>query len=225
MDEVRSDPTEGGCGSRTRRRESGAIAGGEPKRRSSRGELGRGLLRDLVFAARMLRKRPGFTTVAMVTLALGIGATTTIFTLINGILLTPLPYEDPDELVVMHEALPEQGMVLMVSYPNFLDWREQGTAFDGMAAMNNLEVSLTGQGDPVQLAALRISASTFDVLGVRPIVGRGFLEEEDRVGGERVVILSHGMWQERFGPNQVTRGLVAFAGGVVAMFGARLAGG
>ena len=154
--------------------------------------------RDLRFSLRTLRKSPGFALVALFTLALGIGAVTTIFSLINGVLLRPLPYADSGELVYMWEKLASFENA-MVTYPNFLDWRERNRVFEDLAAFNDGSINLTGMGDPVELDVVRVSASMFPILRAQAHLGRTFLPEEDKLGGERVVVLTYGFWQDRFG--------------------------
>jgi len=156
------------------------------------------LERDVRFSLRTLRKNPGFTLVALLTLALGIGAVTTIFSLIDGVLLRPLPFADSGELVYMWEKLASFENA-MVTYPNFLDWRERNRVFEDLAAFNDGSINLTGVGDPVELDVVRVSASMFPILRVQPLLGRTFLPEEDKLAGERVVVLAYGFWQERFG--------------------------
>lgn len=154
--------------------------------------------RDLRFSLRTLRKNPGFTLVALLTLALGIGAVTTIFSLIDGVLLKPLPYADSGELVYMWEKLASFENAT-VAYPNFLDWRERNRVFEDLAAFNDGSINLTGLGDPVELDVVRVSASMFPILRTQAHLGRTFLPEEDGLGGERVVVLAYGFWQDRFG--------------------------
>src|SRR5689334_12524966 len=164
------------------------------------------LLQDLRYGARMLTKKPGFTIVAIVTLALGIGANTTIFSFVNGILLRSLPYPQPDRLVLIDETAPQRGMASMgVSFPNFLDWRERNRVFEDVATYTSSSVSLSGSGEPEQLRGAAISQGLLEILRVAPILGRTFTAEEDRPNQEMVVILSYGLWQRRFGgdPNQV----------------------
>jgi putative ABC transport system permease protein len=156
------------------------------------------LERDTRFSLRALRKSPGFTLVALLTLALGIGSVTTLFSLINGVLLKPLPYAESGELVYMWEKLASFENAT-VTYPNFLDWRERNRVFEDLAAFNGGSINLTGVGDPVELDVVRVSASMFPILRALPLTGRTFLPEEDKLGGERVVVLSYGFWQERFG--------------------------
>jgi putative ABC transport system permease protein len=149
----------------------------------------------------MLVKKPGFTLTAVITLALGIGATSTIFNFVNGILLRPLPYQDSERLVLLDETAPKRGIASMgVSFPNFLDWREQNRSFTGIAAYGGgNDYTLTGSGEPEELSGADISYNTFEVLGVAPILGRTFTAEEDRPGNGLVVILSYGLWGRRFG--------------------------
>ncbi|HEX8652691.1 MAG TPA: ABC transporter permease [Pyrinomonadaceae bacterium] len=162
----------------------------------------RSLVQDLRFGARVLRKRPGFTAVAVVALALGIGANTAIFSVVEAVLLRPLPYERPEQLVWMYEDgrdVPNRW----VSYPNFLDWRARGRSFEAMSATRGWATTLTGDGGPPEsLDARMVSAEYFDVMRARPLIGRAFLREEDGPGAARVVVLSHGFWQRRFGGDE-----------------------
>ncbi|MGH9938415.1 MAG: ABC transporter permease, partial [Blastocatellia bacterium] len=159
---------------------------------------------DLRFCARMLLKHKGFTTVAALTLALGIGANTAIFSVVNGVLLRPLPYYEPERLVMVWADRPilqaQTGMAdTPVAVADFHDWRNQNQVFEQMAAMQSPRINLTGGGEPESVSGLRASASFFPLLGARFAVGRAFLPEEDRAGAERVVVLSHGLWQRRYG--------------------------
>ncbi|MFC1540241.1 ABC transporter permease, partial [Gemmatimonadota bacterium] len=166
------------------------------------------LRQDIRFGLRNLRKQPLFSTVAVSTLAIGIGATATIFSLINGVLLKPLPYEDSQELVIMWERLASYPDA-SVSYPNYLDWAERNTTFEAMGVYNFGGLNLTGEGDPVELSIARISATIFGVLRADPLMGRVFVEEEDQVGGERVVVTTWGFWQRQLGadPDVIGRSL------------------
>jgi len=158
------------------------------------------LLQDLRYGGRMLRRRPGFTVVAIVTLALGIGANTTIFSFVNGILLRSLPYPQPERLVLLDETAPKLGMASMgVSFPNFLDWRERNRVFEDIATYTSSSVSLSGSGEPEQLRGAAISQGLLEILRIAPILGRTFTAEEDRPNQEMVVLLSYGLWQRRFG--------------------------
>ncbi len=149
----------------------------------------------------MLRKQPGFTLVAIITLALGIGANTAIFSVINGVLLKSLPFPEPERLVAMTESSKEVP-VMSVAYPNYLDWQARQTVFENMAARVPAGGVITGDGEPERVIGRFVTASFFPTLGVRPQVGRFFDEEEDKPGAERVMVLSHGLWQRHFGGNQ-----------------------
>ena len=158
------------------------------------------LIQDLRFAARSLRKSAGFTVVALLTLALGIGANTAIFSVVNGVLLRPLAYDQPDRLVTIAESNPVQDREgFNVSYPNYLEWKKQSRVFEQIAAVRTMSVTLTGGDEAARVLLSLISRELFAVLRVEPALGRGFLAEEDRPGADPVVILSHGLWQRRFG--------------------------
>ncbi len=161
------------------------------------------LLQDLRYGARMLFKKPGFTLIAILTLALGIGANTAIFSVINAALLRPLPYEESERLVVLYETNPQQGRdEINVSYPNFADWRAQSQSFEQLAACLYGGTILTGKDEPARLQVMAVSADFFAMLRVKPLRGRTFLPEEDKVGGAPVVVLSHALWQSRFGGDE-----------------------
>jgi putative ABC transport system permease protein len=154
---------------------------------------------DIRFGARQLRKNPGFTSAAVLTLALGIGATTAIFSLINAVLLEPLPYEQSGQLVNLWEMRPD-GKSGDVSPGAFMDWREYGVSFEGVSSVRDAAANLTGIGQPERVNGLRVSVNFLSILHERLQVGRGFLPEEESVeGGEKVVVLSYGLWQRRFG--------------------------
>jgi len=156
------------------------------------------LWQDLRFGARMLRKQPGFTLIAVLTLALGIGANTAIFSLVNGILLRPLPYHEPDRLALLSDKGRAGGRIF-IPYPNYSDWRERAQSFEGMAAVRSQIFNLTGIDRPAQLRGRMVNWNFFQLLGVQPQLGRLFVAEEDRSGAARAVLLSHRMWQEKFG--------------------------
>src|SRR6185295_11141002 len=159
------------------------------------------LVQDLRYALRGLRKHRGFTAVAVLTLALGIGANTAIFTVINTVLLRPLPYERPDQLVVLMETISERPAG--VSYPNFVDWRNQSTSLENVVAVRNREsFNLTGAGESERLQGRLVSANFLSTLGVKPIRGRNFAAEEDQPGANPVAIISHALWQRRFGAGE-----------------------
>ena len=158
-------------------------------------------LKDIRYATRNLLKRPGFTLVAVITLALGIGANTAIFSVVNTILIRPLPYEQPDRLVVVSEIA--SGRPIGTSYLNFVDWRNQNSVFENVAALRPREsFNLTGAGESERLQGRLVSANFLNTLGVRPIRGRDFLAEDDRPGATQVAILSQGLWQRRFGADE-----------------------
>jgi predicted permease len=156
-----------------------------------------GLIQDLRFGLRMLVKSPGFTLVAVATLALGIGANSALFSVINGVLLSPLPFPEPDQLVTFHENKPnfEGGSV---SYPNFRDWQRDNHTFSALALARTYAFSLTGTGDPEQVGAEFISSGFFSVLGVKPVIGRLFTQEEEQIGTGPVALISAGLWQRKF---------------------------
>ena len=157
------------------------------------------LAQDLRYGLRMLWKSPAFTSIAVLALALGIGANSAIFSVVNTVLLRPLPYKNPDQLMMVWEDATQQGFPFNTPSPaNFLDWRQQNTVFESMAAMAQRSFNLTGAGEPERFDGRRVSANLFALLGVQPVVGRSFLPEEDQPGS-RVVILSEGVWKRRFG--------------------------
>src|SRR6267378_7406067 len=158
------------------------------------------LWQDLRFAARTLGKSPGFTAVAVLTLALGIGANTAIFTVVNGVILKPLPYPEPDRLVMLWEKQLSDGTLGTVAPANFVDWREQSHSFDKMAAIDPYpDFILNGSGEPQRLTGAAVSSDFFSLLGIHIALGRDFLSEEDRPGYNRVVILSYSTWLHYFG--------------------------
>ncbi|HEX7117856.1 MAG TPA: ABC transporter permease [Longimicrobiales bacterium] len=158
------------------------------------------LLQDVRFAFRTLVKSPGFAAAAVLTLALGIGANTAIFSLVHGVVMRPLPYPEADEMTTVWMSNPRQGIDRDVtSYPNFVDWREQSRSFDVMVGIARSVMNLTGDGEPEELPAALVSDGYFRLLGVEPVLGRGFLPEEATPGGEPVVVLSHDLWTSRFG--------------------------
>jgi putative ABC transport system permease protein len=157
------------------------------------------LWQDLRFGARMLVKQPGFTLIAVLTLALGIGANTAIFSIVNAVLLRPFPYQAPERLVILLERVSVTGG-FSPSYPNFVDWRAQNTVFEAISAVQqNESFNFTGTDEPERLQGRRVSAEFFSTLGVKPLVGRDFLPEEDRADAAPAVILSYSLWQRRFG--------------------------
>ncbi len=152
---------------------------------------------DIRFGLRMLRKNPGFTAVALTTLALGIGGNTAIFSIVNGVLLNPLPFPQPDRLVALNESKPnfEQGSI---SYPNFLDWQRDNRTFSSMAVARRYAFSLTGKGEAEQVKAEFVTADFFPLLGVNPILGRTFTQSEELPGAGPVALISEGLWRRKF---------------------------
>src|SRR5262245_16764940 len=162
------------------------------------------LMQDLRYGARTLMKSPGFAFVAILTLAFGIGANTAIFSVVNGVLLRALPYYEPGRLVMVWADRPIlQAQIGLEDFPvsvaDFVDWRNQNQVLEQMAAMQPPRINLTGGGEPESVVGLRASASLFPLLGARFAAGRAFLLEEDRAGADRVVVISHGLWQRRYG--------------------------
>ena len=156
------------------------------------------LIQDLRYGWRVLRKSPGFTLIALLTLALGIGANTAIFSILYGILLRPLPYEDASRLIVLHETTPRVGTV-SVSYPNFLDWRALNNSFIQMSAVNTVGFNLSGIDQPENVTGQAVSTNFLSMLGVHPILGRDFDASEEKEGAAAVVLLSYPLWQSHFG--------------------------
>ncbi len=158
------------------------------------------LLQDLRYALRTLRKSPAFTLIAILTLALGIGANSAIFTVVNGVLLEPLAYDEPDRLVRIWERNLDAGFPrFSVSPPNYVDYRDQASSFEALAARSGSSYHLTGDGEPLRLNGSLVSGNYFEVLSTRPAVGRLLQPEDDQLGGPPVVVISHSLWQSRFG--------------------------
>jgi predicted permease len=152
---------------------------------------------DIRFGTRVLLKSPGFTIIAILTLALGIGANTALFSVVNGVLLNPLPYPEPDRLVTLHESKPnfETGSV---SYPNFLDWQRENHSFSAMAIARPFGFTYTGNGGSEQITAEFVSSDFFSLLGVKPQIGRVFMEGEDKIGAAPIALISAGFWKRKF---------------------------
>jgi len=156
------------------------------------------LWQDVRYGIRMLWQSPGFTIVALLALTLGIGANSAIFSVVNSVLLRPLSYEESENLVILSERSQVlEGM--SISYPNFTDWRDQNQVFEHIAVYRRQSYNLTGAGDPEYLLGAMVSHSLFPALRVEPLMGRTFTEEEDKPGGDQVVVLTYGLWQRRFG--------------------------
>ncbi|MDQ3488693.1 MAG: ABC transporter permease [Acidobacteriota bacterium] len=169
---------------------------------------------DVRYAIRMLLKQPAVAIIAIVTLALGIGANTAIFSAVNAVLIRPLPYPEPDRLVTIWERRTSEGTEdNVVSPADFFDWSRMQSSFDAIAAYTPSSGDLTGVGEPVRLSGGAVTPGFFEVFGVKPILGRTFLQEEGTRGKDRVIILGHALWRERFGANRNIVGQTASLGG------------
>jgi putative ABC transport system permease protein len=158
------------------------------------------LWKDIRFGLRTLLRSPATTLVALLTLALGIGANSAIFSVVDGLLLRPLPYPDPEELVLIRESAPKLGFPrFSVAPPNFVDWRRMNKSFEHLVAFNREKLNLTGSDQPESLQGVAVSHDFFELLGAKPLMGRGFREEEEKPGQGRVAVLSYSLWQRRFG--------------------------
>jgi putative ABC transport system permease protein len=163
------------------------------------------LVQDIRYGLRALWKSPGFALVAVLTLALGIGANTAIFSVVYAVLLRPLPYQDASRLVLLNETTPKVGTV-SVSYPNFIDWRSQSHTFSEMAAVHEVGLNLTGVSRPESIKGLAVSPSFLSILGVRPLLGRDFAAQEENAGATPVLLVSYDMWQSHLGADPETVG-------------------
>ena len=160
-------------------------------------------MREFRYALRQLLRQPGFTIIAVVALALGIGANTVLFSAINTLFLRPLSYPHPEQLVRVWGSFPERGLDRAnVSFPRFSTWREQQQSFTEFSAQSFTGFTLTGRGDPENLNGVRVTENFFRALGVQPLFGRVFTPEEDKPGGANVAVLTHTFWQKRFGGDQ-----------------------
>src|SRR5215471_15218863 len=155
------------------------------------------ILHDLRYGLRMMLRNPGFTLIALVTLTLGIGANTAIFSVVNTVLLRPLPYQDSNRLVVLWENQERVGQE-SPSLPDFVDWRERSQSFEQMAVARRDNVNLTGTGEPERLLVRQVTSNFFSTLGVTPLLGRAFSAEEEQTRAP-VVVLSSSLWKRRFG--------------------------
>ena len=170
------------------------------------------LIKDIRYGFRSLLKRPGFTAIALVALALGIGANTAIFSLVNAVVLQPLPFPEPDRLVWVYGNIRNGSSRASVSPPDFLDYRAQNKTFEQFAASGTLPLfrNLTGSGEPERLSVSGVTGNYFQALGVGPALGRGFSLENEKTGQDQVVVLSHALWQKRFGgdPNIINKTII-----------------
>jgi len=171
------------------------------------------LARDIRYAARLLLRAPGFATIALLTLALGIGANTAIFSVLNAVLLRPLPYADPDRLVMIGERGPT-GSAGNVGYATFLDWRERSHGIDEMTLIRSWSPTLIANGEAERISGMRVSANFFHTLGVKPAIGRDFTAAEDTPAGWQLVILSDGVWRRTFGADPAVIGRVITMSGL-----------
>src|SRR5258706_10397183 len=195
--------------------EFGGLEARKEECREARGLLWLEELRqDVRYAARLLRKNPAFTAVAVATLALGIGANTPLFSVTNAVLLRSLPFLDPDHLVVLGESQGRGGGI-SVTWPNFLDWREQSRSFEAMAAYDTAPFDLSGVEKPTILPRAKVSAPFFSLIGARPTLGRTFTAADDKPGANAVAVLGHSLWLNQFGSD------AAIIGKSVILSGAR----
>ena len=170
------------------------------------------LLQDLTYGFRTMMRSPGFSTVAILTLALGIAANTTMFSIVNGVLLNPLPFPNSNRIVLMFQDksnFPKGS----ISYPNFQDWQRENRSFESMAAYRWSDGSITGVGEPESVKAQRVTSSFFPILGVNPVMGRIFTADEDRPGSEPVVLISEGLWKRKFNADPKVIGKSLIVGG------------
>jgi predicted permease len=163
------------------------------------------LWQDLRYGVRMLVKNPGFTLIVVITLALGIGTNAALFSVVNGVLINPLPFPQPEQLVALNQRLPNTGAG-SISYPNFLDWQRENQSFSAMAVSRSSSFALIGAGEAERVRGRRCTANLFSVLGVKPVLGRDFAPSEDERGAAPVVIISAELWQRRFGASPDTPG-------------------
>jgi len=183
------------------RKAFGGVEQAKERSRDSRGVRWlEDIWQDLRYGARMLIKTPGFTLIAVITLALGIGANTAIFSVVSGVLLRQLPYEEPEQLALIWEKFSSLGLEQVpVSASEFTDYRNQTQSFSHLAAFDTADFNLTDGDLPERVPGAQVSASLFPLLGVKPQLGRAFFDEENEPGGDNVVLLSHALWQRRFG--------------------------
>lgn len=191
----------------------GAEAVKEDCREQSRGFWLETLMSDARYGVRMMARSPGFTIVAILTLALGIGANTAIFSVVNGVLLNPLPFPQPDQLVTLSESKPNFATG-SISYLNFRDWQRSSHTFSSMAISREISFSLTGAGEAEQLKAELLSSDYFSLLGVKPVIGRMFAPGEDEVGAAPIAMMSEGLWKRKYGssPDVVGRTMILDGG-------------
>jgi predicted permease len=184
------------------------------ERRKERAEWLGDLRLDARLALRTLRRSPAFTAMAATCIALGVGATTTIFGAVHAILIRPLPYSDEDRLVAVYSAIPRRGITgSNVSWPDYLSWRDQNRTFAALGLYTWSSHTISGEGEAERVESAEVTANLFPLLGVRPLLGRGFTAAEEVPGNDRVILLSHGLWQRRFGGARDVVGRVIRVGG------------
>ena len=157
------------------------------------------LLQDIRYAARRLLKSPGFTIVAVLTLALGIGANSAIFSVVNAVLLRSLPFAEPDRLVMLYTGYPDDETRYPLSAPDFMSYHDDARSFSDVVAASGSQQTLTGAGEPRRVEVGVVTADFFELMGARPILGRTFRAEENEPGSNTVAVLSHAYWQQQFG--------------------------
>src|SRR5919108_48905 len=156
-------------------------------------------LSDLRYGPRMLRKSPAFTAIAVLTLALGIGANTAMFSIVYGVLLRALPFPEPDRVVHLYTKSPQFGERQSISFPNYLDWQRRSQSFEQMASYRSDDLNLTGTGEPTRVHVAMVTATLLPTLGIHPLMGRNFTPEEDVQGANPVVLLTDSFWKSQFG--------------------------
>src|SRR5215467_11259939 len=171
---------------------------------------------DFRYACRTLAKAPAFTILAVAALALGIGSTTAIYTVVDSVLLKPLHFPQPDRLMMLWEVQPNSDRTNVVQTQNFLDWRERNHSFEAISAILQFPVNLTGIGDPIQVLGLQVTADFFPILGVHPLLGRAIAPEEDVRGAPRTVVLGHSLFVQRYGADPKVVGQTISVNGLPA---------
>ncbi|MGA9769116.1 MAG: ABC transporter permease [Blastocatellia bacterium] len=161
------------------------------------------LLQDLRYGVRMLTQKPAFTSIIVIALAIGIGATTAIFSVVNSVLLRPLSFNTPDKILMVWNTVEKEDQ-FAVSYPDFMDWQQRNQSFEQLAAYSSRDFTMTGMGEPVRLHGVMVTGDLFPILGIQPKIGRLFLPEEDKPGA-RAAVLSHRMWQQHFAADSNVR--------------------
>ncbi|HJU66515.1 MAG TPA: ABC transporter permease, partial [Gemmatimonadaceae bacterium] len=188
------------------------------ERRGRRAELGdimSNMRQDLRFASRTMARNPGFALLAILCVALGVALTTTIFSWVNSILLQPLPYDRPHELVAIYARNVARGHARVnIAYPDYVSWREQNQTFDQIGMWTWTNLALSGEDDSERLEGAQVSSALFDLLGVRPILGRTFAPGDEPLEQNRVIVLGYGVWQRRYGGDRSIVGKSIIADGI-----------